>query len=294
MQKIVCWIVAVLSITISIIAMEQHPIIVLNGSSCAGKSSIADHLQQQLDLNAMVVSYDKFRGIFFAEHHKALQLLPDDYHYTEVTVFFDDIKKHLSLLNDQEKISKEAEVSNFYKKANMEFYKHINQCAQAGPVIVDTIILSQQQKDMMEKQLNHNVIMVFVHVPFAAITERIKRRNAVSRSEARYANRVLSVYPHFYRLHKDEKNGFNGHISKKEIEATVEQSLSLPYSTEFPVGNILAEKITSAFGLDNNDDQKSAQLVPRLLYNHIIDTSIATSQECALELYNKLGLGSKQ
>ena len=271
-----------------VVAMDKHSIVVLNGSSCAGKSSIASYLREKMESNFIVISYDEFRKDFFTQHHKTLQLLPDDYNYTEVTVFFDDVKKHLSLLNEQEKPAKEVEVGSFYRTANMEFYKHIQRSAQTRPVIVDTIILSEQQKDMMKKQLDQNVIMVFVHVPFAAIAERIIKRNVVSKGQARYANRVLSIYPDFYSVNKGENENFKGHISRQEIETAVEQSLSLPHSTEFPTGRILAEKIIEKFGLQDSINQQTMQLIPRLSHDYIVDTTVETPEQCALRLCHEL------
>lgn len=278
----------VLFVTMYSGAMDTHSIVVLNGSSCAGKSSIAYHLQQKMGTGWIVIGYDDFRRNFFTQHHKTLQLLPDDYEYTEVPMFFDDVKKYLSLLNEQEKLAKEELVCDFYKKANSEFYKHISEMSQTQSVIVDTIILSQQQKNMMEKQLNSNMTTVFVHVPLANIIDRIAKRNASSANEARYANRVLSIYPDFYMLNKDEKGYFEGHISKQEIESAVEGSLILPSSLNFPTGKALSKKIVEKFGLQDSIDQQAAKLIPRLSYDYIVDTSVATSEQCALLLHNQL------
>jgi uridine kinase len=293
MKKLLIKICIQLTITAHTFAMDiHHPIILLNGSSCAGKSNIAQSLQKKLGPNSMVISYDNFRKNFFLQHYQTLQLLPTNYNYTEVTVFFDDIQTHLSELNEQEKKIKTEEVNNFYKKTNTEFFTHIHQASHAQPIIVDTIIVLQQQKTMIEKQLKNQLITVFVHAPMSSIIERIKKRNALGAAEARYANRVLSIYPNFYKLNNHENFHFDGHISLQEIESAAEQSSSLPHSPQFLMGNNLSKTIIESFKLQNTDPLEKIKIIPRLSHDYIIDTSTATPEQCALTLHNQLLLNS--
>lgn len=264
--------------------MEPYPIIVLNGSSCAGKSSIAYELQKKLNNKCAVVSYDDFRRDFFTQHYKSLGLLPDDYVYTQATAFFDDIKKRLSALIESDRKTKELEVRTFCQQANDAFYNHIHVLSCSKEVIVDTIFLSEQQKMVIAKKLGNTMKTVFIHVPFSAIVDRIKKRNAISAEQSRYANRVLSIYPEFYMIHEQG----NLHISMEEIKSTIQHIEFLPSSVEFPTGNLLIEKTAEAFGIQHTKQQEKIRLVPRLSHDLIVDTSTQTPEQCALFLLNNV------
>jgi hypothetical protein len=139
---------------------------------------------------------------------------------------------------------------------------------------------------MIAKQLGHTMKTVFIHVPFGAIIDRIKKRNAVGMEQARYANRVLSIYPEFYAVNAANDLDFPGDISMQKIKSTVGLAELLPSSTEFPTGNLLVAKIVEAFKLQGSEEQKTMKLMPRMSHDFIVNTSLANPEQCASILFS--------
>lgn len=263
---------------------ELPRIIILNGSSTAGKSSIARELQHILP-DYCAVSYDTFREILWLSIAKELGLISHDYVFKNVTLLFQDVKHSLAQLVEEERKIKSQAWNPFAPIIDEKFYEHIAGLVLEGKkVIVDTIILAKKQVACIKKLPQNELCVLFVHVPLEVIIERISRRNGTGKlDEFRPINKVLFHYPLYYRATVSPNNVFGIETSSSLIEDIVSKASCLDCQwSVFPTGPQLAERMIKALGIQHSTEKIA--LMPRLTHDYFVDTGKLSSEEAALEI----------
>ena len=266
-------------------------IIILNGSSNAGKSSLAKSLQGLLK-NYLVVSYDSFREFYLIPKAKELELIPSDYIFKTIPIFFDDIKNFLEENDASTKAGKTTLWNSIIDSFDEKFYEHIATLAlEEKKIIVDAIIFKKEQIKYIKRLPQDKLSVVFVHIPLEHMIARINKRNSSGNiKEFRYINRILFYYPFYYRIKPKNSGDFTIETTVSAIHETVSCAACLPcLSPRFKNGSPLSEHILKAWELRDRSPQEKIFLVPRLTYDCCVDTEKYSPEDAALEIITVLG-----
>jgi uridine kinase len=258
----------------------SHQLIILTGSSCSGKSSIAHHLLHYYP-DGCIEKLDDFRKDFLQPYIK--DLIYAEYNYTTFTVFFEDFKKNLQSLSEQNKSARLKQFNQLSADMDEKFYDYIKLKSEKHTIIVDTILFADTNK-YIKKFPSEKLSVIFVHVPFKDIINRVKSRSS-SASESRYINRILYFYPSFYTIISNNGQEVLDTVTIDQIEQCCIQSASLLNSKLFPAKLKLAQEIVKKFKIKMLDKQLTYGFVPTLQYDLTINSAGQTPQKSAEDIY---------
>jgi adenylate kinase family enzyme len=255
--------------------------IVLFGSSCAGKSTLAKALKAKLGESTLIEHYDTFRRDFLLSEGKRLGLLPDFYDAPTGMQILKDLYAAVSdsTLSADDQSAKRAELAACEQNLESLFYKHIARLSAEQTVILDAFVIKDHQLEALQKHLSEDCLKVFVHIPLNRIPERVASRNATrSAAETRGINRVLCFYPLHYQAIPCDSASPEA-ISVTLIQEIVENSKSLFQEDKIPTRDELVGSMTRKFCID--EATTYVKLVPRWPHDLIVNTGDFTPDRCA-------------
>lgn len=236
-------------------AAEKN-IIVLLGSSSAGKSSLARCLQAKLGEGfavgegCSVEHYGTFRRLHFIAEAKRVKLLDEAYSEVNGLVVLGDIKTAIRAHRDETGEDLAPWFKACWDHMEERFYEHIAALAITKGVILDSFVMREEQFMRMTRILGDRCFLVFVHVPLENIVDRVRSRNASGDASARRGiDRVLNFYPHHYAPAL-EIVSLAGAVTHDAIEAAVAYGSDLFHEEGgLPKWDTLVESMAKTFGL---------------------------------------------
>lgn len=234
-------------------------VIVLDGTSTSGKTSIVKHLMPILGTSYKKVAIDDF--------------------VTEVFL-------------EQEKLQRsEKEFLKRIHERSGDMYDTIRTLINSGKnVLVDTVISGlegeKDRKHFFEKLNGLNVFLVLVYCPLNVLAERINKRNEKALKENNQkdtrSRSVALVFDDMYKTQESNNEVILGKLSHKDIE--------LAYSNP---NNELGETSKSFKQIKQNlishfklKDKETVNITPQLVYDCIVDTSKNNPKKCAQQVKN--------
>lgn len=240
--------------------MEKRPaaqgrVIVFDGASSAGKSSVIKKLMPMLDASYHCVAVDDFVTEVFIDQQKLK--LPE--------------KEFLVRVNQQSDL----------------MYKKIKALVAGGKsVILDTVLSGLEGEksvyEQLEKLKGLPVTMVLVHCPLPILVERIKQRNEKALREnkpqdERSLATALSQFGHIYRQKTMDTEMSLEKLLRNDVELACEVAKK-EWGTKLKLFNQFKAWLLSQLGVD---DKQEVTLTTRLKYDCIVDTNKQSPQECA-------------
>jgi len=254
----------ILIFTLTIFAfinVRPGKIIILNGMSSAGKSTIAKKLVVLLGKSYQTISLDDFIADVFVQQTKIK--LPQ---------------------------------KEFLKKVRQQtdaMYEQIRKITSLGKnVVLDTLLSGLEgEKDVMRnvaKLKGFGVTLILIHCPLSDIMKRLNSRNKKAELEKKQKDMrsmvVALKIKDVYRTRKRKSEIYIGSLSRKEIDLAYQA-----VKTESPENTKLFQQIKqnllTHFELDT---KKSVKLTPQLRYDYIIDTSKNSAEQCVKQIYDFL------
>lgn len=230
-------------------------LIVIDGASSSGKTSMIEHLMNELDSSYQCIAVDTFVSPIFIEQQKVN--LPEKEFFERVDLQID---------------------------AMIESVKNL--VLSGKNIILDTVLCGLKGEEHVKKQLTplqelHPTI-ILVHCPLLKLVERVKLRNKKALQENRPQDQrsigtVLYQFGNIYKLQKDHMKKLIDKASFNDIERACELA-KYEWDTNILLFQQFKEWLRFQLGID---DEKVVELTTRLEYDFIIDTSKNTSRECA-------------
>jgi chloramphenicol 3-O-phosphotransferase len=242
------------------IIKKQGHVIIFDGASSAGKSSVIKELMPLLDNSYRCIAIDDFVTQVFLEQQKLK--LPE--------------KEFIARVN---------------KQSNLMYDKIRLLVTQGKNVILDTVLSGLEGeksiRDAFEKLNYIKKVMVLVHCPLPVLVERMRQRNAKALQENRPQDErsigtAINQFGHIYKSRTKETDISLETISRKEVElacvATKKEFNSNLNRFEQFKEWLLTQLLVK--------DKEEVTLTTRLKYDCIIDTSKYTTQESAKKIKN--------
>lgn len=243
-----------LLVTFQIFSNPKGQVVILNGTSTAGKSMLTKDMMKILGKSYEKVSIDDFFPEIFIE----------------------------------QKVLKSPE-EEFLKRLDQKIilmYDKVKKIAQSGKnVIVDTVLsaLRGAESEKLSFQLLEelNTTLVLAYCPLTTLAERVKQRNKKAFLENKEEGLRVFVdvvnFHHIYKVQESDKEICIDTLSFKDLEQVYKTTNNTPYEAA-KRSNTVKHQLLSYFCLDIND---SVNITPKLSYDYIVDTSKYDSQKCA-------------
>lgn len=239
----------------------QGRVIIIDGASCSGKSSVIKQLMPMLDNSYEYVAVDDFVS----------------------EVFLEQRTRNLSEQEFMQKIIQQCDV----------MYSKIRELIANGKnVILDTVLSGLEgEKSVAEtlKKLNvMNPVLILVHCPLPVLTKRIQNRNKQAAKdnkpdEERSAGTALSQFGYIFRPTASKNETTFSLVSRNDVETACEVAKK-EWGNNVKKFEEFKTWLLSQLGAADNE----VSLTTRLNYDYAVDTSKHTSQECAQAIRNKL------
>jgi len=222
----------------------QGSVIVVDGTSGAGKSSVIKQLMPMLDSSYQYVAVDDFVTEVYLEYQKL----------------------NLSEQELLERITQRCDV----------MHEKIGALVARGIIVVLETVLSglegeKSVKRTLEKLKNPPVFMVLVYCPLPILIERIKQ------SSKRSIATAISQFGHIYHEKIMAHEIPCGILSRYDVEQACEASKK-EFGQNTKQFEQFQEWVLSQLGVK---DREEAQFTTQLTYDCIIDTSKQSPFECA-------------
>ncbi len=239
----------------------QGHVIVLDGTSTAGKSSIIKYLLPMLGNSYEKVAIDDFVTPVFLEQGKQQR-------------------------SEKEFLQRIHEVSG-------GMYNKIRKLISEGKnVLVDTVISGLEgEKDrehFFEKLNGLKVFLVLVYCPLNVLAERINKRNEKALKENKpkdtRSRSVALVFDDMYKAQQSDNEVILGQLSRKDIELAYSNPKNELGETAEAFKQI-KQNLISHFKLEN---KKVVNITSQLVYDCVVDTSKNNPEECAQQIKNCL------
>ena len=239
----------------------QGHVIVLDGTSTAGKSSIIKYLLPMLGNSYEKVAIDDFVTPVFLEQGKQQR-------------------------SEKEFLQRIHEVSG-------GMYNKIRKLISEGKnVLVDTVISGLEgEKDrehFFEKLNGLKVFLVLVYCPLNVLAERINKRNEKALKENKpkdtRSRSVALVFDDMYKAQQSDNEVILGQLSRKDIELAYSNPKNELGETAEAFKQI-KQNLISHFKLENKE---VINITSRLVYDCIVDTSKNSPQQCAQQICDYL------
>lgn len=197
---------------------SQGKIILINGTSSAGKSSVSKELLKELGSDWQIVDADYLSGTPELEMRMkriAIELIKKNF-AEQLTAETEDriIREDYSLAEENNFWLPREQYSTlenyFDEQLLVQTYKYANELSRTGKNIIIPTVFSADEK--MEREINefqgqNNILLILVYCPFEILSERINARNelakrpdatAEQRSDKRPIFGVLNQFSKFY------------------------------------------------------------------------------------------------
>jgi len=243
--------------------VKKGGIIILDGVSSSGKTSLANCLMKFLDSTYKKVALDDYvADVFLAK--KKLNI---------------PHKKFISII----------------RECRDRMYEEIIRLTSCGKnVLLDTVLSGLEgEKDIdiaFEKLKGLEVVKILVYCPLPLVTERIEERNAKSffddKPEEMRSIAATLQFCNVYKVLESDDDFFIGTLSKKDIELAYKFPDFVP-KQDIKIFDAVKNKLLFSFGLF---DRESVKIAPRQQYDCVVDTSKCSPEECSEKIFKKYRL----
>jgi len=239
---------------------KQGRLIIFDGTSSAGKTSIINFLMPLLGPTYKRIAVDDYVSeVFLEPAHLQLPL---------------------------------HEFLKRIRQRSMAMYTTIRKLLSAGTnVVLDTVLSGLEgKKDVLhafEELKGLNVGLVLVYCPLHVVAERVFQRNKKAIEENKPEDmRSMAFTVKFEDIYRPQHNDefFIGTLSRSDVEFAYKTPES---STPEQIQQLdaIRKKLLTHFNLNNNN---VINITPMLHYDCIVDSSIHSPQKCAQLIYNCL------
>lgn len=244
--------------------MQGH-VVIIDGASSSGKSSIIKELMPLLDDSYHAIAVDSFVDKVFLEQETLK--LPEQEFFARVDAQTDIMYANIRTLVNEGK-----------------------------NVILDTVLSGlkgeKSIQEQIEKLKNIKIIMVLAHCPLPVLLERINKRNIKAKQEhnpkeTRTLGTTLYQFGHIYQPKTP-----NDTQEKIKLETVMRKDVLHACELAKPEWNDNQERfeqfknwLLSQLGVK---DTQEATLTTRLTYDCIVDTGKRTAQKCAQHIAGHL------
>lgn len=234
---------------------QQGRVIVFDGSSSAGKSSVIKQLIPLLDSSYQPIAVDDFvTEVFVAQ--KTVRLPEEDFIKRvneRVDVMYDTIK---SLVGQKKNILLDTVLSGLEGEQSIRY--------------------------QLEKLKNLPVVMILVYCPLHVLTERIRLRNERAKQHNRPEDErsfglSLKQFATIYRKKTKDAEISLGALSRHDADSACELCKE-EFAGNGEQFNRFKTWFLSQLGLQ---DAQEVIVTPRLHYDCVVNTAEHTPQECA-------------
>lgn len=242
---------------------KNGKVIVIDGTSTSGKTSIVSELVKIVNEPYVKVAIDDF-VIEVIMEQKELQLPQEQF------------------------------LERIWQASDRMFDK-IEQLAFNGQnVLVDTVLSGiEGEKELLHglaRLQNLNVMLILVYCPLNILAKRVYARNELAIKENNLENLRSLVgvvrFADMYRPQRDEKEIIVGQISRQEIEVAYAAPITSS-KEEQELYNKIKNNLISHFGLIN---KSNVNITPNIKYDFIVDSSKNSPKVCAESIYANLSL----
>jgi len=297
-------------------AQPQGAIIILNGTSSAGKSSILQKITNCVDLSMDKASYNVIaeiveNKIFNTLDQKAIDLLIANDIFTRETTSngvryklprnnpelfeskMETVEKLLPLLDTVIDYKQER----FGERVLAEMTKEALQFSNRGQhVIIDTVVEYESEKQAFESAFRGSeCYWVLVYCPPAELVTRVRRRNIVAqetgatKTEVRELETPIEQFLRIYAVSNDPKrsplldsleNPADARVSQVTLKAIFEDGADL-FGKKYDVESLKRTAIDQ-WGLQS---RRFATIAPKYRYDLIVDNGPAdAAANCARQI----------
>jgi chloramphenicol 3-O-phosphotransferase len=241
-------------------------VIVFDGASSSGKTSVIKQL---------------------------LPMLDDSYHYISIDDFVSQVFLEQQTLHLPEK----EFLARVTQQCDVMYEKIKKLIAEGKNVILDTVLSGLEG----EKSINYNfkklqnipVFLILTHCPLPTLIARIKNRNMLAKQEHKHQDErsvilAISQFMHIYKSKTSSSETLSEtlleKLSQKDIESACKETKK-EFGINLDIFNKFKENVSLQLGVNN---QQEVSLTPRLTYDYIIDTSKHTPHECVRLIKEKI------
>jgi|SaaInlStandDraft_4_1057021.scaffolds.fasta_scaffold11061_1 chloramphenicol 3-O-phosphotransferase len=277
----------VLFLSSSLIA--QGTVILLNGTSSAGKSSIAQELQKTLGDSFEFVGIDKDVNepnlnsiIEYVQQKTKEQVTPKN-----IDVIAEKLIK--------DGVITQEEIEAFSNQTSTELFKQMIQkikdfTKDGKNVIFDTLIGDEGEQEIVrafEQFRGENVLFLLVYCPFQELAKRIAARNIVGGMEQRTFTQVWCQFGGLYKAAKLGDTPILETLSKKTVSDLVQLHARSEFEEEKEFNEFLLELLEN-LSLNNHE---TVQITQRYKYDLIVNNATQSPAECAQHIHNFIQQG---
>jgi chloramphenicol 3-O-phosphotransferase len=268
---------------------QRGQLIILDGPSSVGKSTLAHTLQKSFEPERWHYHHKSLHADTLVAMVKKVELVSSDLCYNGLPELFKAVITNINstTAESQEKKDKQERWNLIRAEWEELFYSKIAECLRRGELIIADVSLHQRRelKIALKRLAECNPFFVFVHLPFGKIIEWVEKRNSnLDTKEHRHTNQVLYQYALSYRTGCVDENNFIDIVSREMIL----QVTTAHYQKVFPFvpsGEELGKKIMATLGCSSQPVQT---LIPRLQHDCVVDTAINAPQQAAEYVQYKL------
>lgn len=254
-------------------------IILLNGTSSAGKSSVVSEFVR-LNPDYKALSIDTFKLELFTSEALKLKIIkrPEELKYVE------QIGDFIKLQPAVRRTELYAHFNQIIDHITELFYDHIVSYARINQNIIidDVIILNSELQNVFTKLEPYDVTMILAYCPFNTLPARVTKRNKTgNKAEYRTLDSVLSQFSYIYTPTKKKRGIVK--IAYKTFNHTINLASSFIKSQEefMQFKNEMDRQLIQNRKLQNTTH---LHLKPRLKYDHIINTGKSDPTKSAISI----------
>lgn len=262
----------------SVVNTKPAPIIILNGTSSTGKSTLASLISNEIE-NSVIVRCDEVAVRVFDRLRKE-----GGYEIPENTP-----KDLMSLCSSIHPLNKVLD-----DEVNIEMYQEIRLNADQGKVVINdnAWVREKDIEDFNHELAGYKVFRIFVHSSLEGVLTKVLKRN-LSPHVIDHRSITLPYFalPLMYKaqLSKDENTL---EIWDKEQIVLFMNRLKDKYESIKQTYNPIWQKEGDSFfsSIDDFykyfrlDEESSVPITPLNPYDHVVNTSNMTTEECAKKI----------
>jgi predicted kinase len=276
--------VFILILSSCVLRQSQSIIILITGTSSAGKSSVIYELKKLYANRHRIIKFDDFDS---QEAKRQKAIVWGWNQKGDFKAFLKERRLHTSSIPSEfSPYDANKELHNAVYESFFKYAKEIS--LQGAPLIVDTTFEHTGQRDLFEKMMQGSTIInVLLYCPLDIIEQRVQARNAAGKpEEQRHALQALLQFPAFYKLKETDDEPVVDTISSKQLQETAQRiikdyiklqgkeiSKELKYDLDEFYKHFVAH-----FKLGKS---KEIILTSQGLYDLVLNSSTMTSQDIA-------------
>ncbi len=286
--------------------VDKGTIVILNGTSSAGKSSIGKNLKEEYGFECLHL--DTYLANSFAKwvENRILEETGENVFLerNNPNLILENFKKTITKMNlneddydDDKVLTKEEEIAHINKASAEMFEEAKRKACDGNNVIVDTIIdfdTEEAYSAIKENLSGFNIKFVLAYCPFKVLAQRVEKRNIEGGAEERALVQPLVQFGEVYKAKENDseiivdvltKEDFKQTCKLAKIDFRINDKEVFNEETNFYIEkyNKFLEKLKRELGFDN-EEIESVKITPRLSYDLIINTNENSPEESAKQI----------